>query len=190
MMILFLLIMKRVSIATVMLLTLLAAGRASANVKVTRAMGDRGRLDVSIVDAPLAEAVHVLEIYLGRFVAIDMKKAPRVTVLANGVSPEEALQLVADVARARLTRGHDYRLSDPEEWTASLDVKDEKVRDVLKSLQKQCGVKNLIVDPDVQGEATFLFREVPCHTAFQTVFNVFGLGVFTDTPSVLAVGKR
>lgn len=59
--------------------------------------------------------------------------------------------------------------------TVSLDVKDADVRVVLKSMQQQCGIKNLLIDPEVKGEATLLFREVPCVTAFKVVFRQFGL---------------
>lgn len=54
--------------------------------------------------------------------------------------------------------------------TVTLDVKDADIRDVLKSMQKQCGIKNLLIDKDVQGETTLLFREVPCDRAFKVVF--------------------
>jgi len=57
----------------------------------------------------------------------------------------------------------------------TLDVKDADIRVVLKSMQKQCGIKNLLIDREVQGEATILFREVPCETAFRTVFRQFSL---------------
>ena len=33
---------------------------------------------------------------------------------------------------------------------------------ILKNMQKQCGVKNLMIDPQVKGTGTFRFREVPC----------------------------
>jgi type II secretory pathway component HofQ len=59
--------------------------------------------------------------------------------------------------------------------TVTLDVKDADVRVVLKSMQQQCGIKNLLIDKEVQGEATILFREVPCATAFKVVFRQFGL---------------
>ena len=38
-----------------------------------------------------------------------------------------------------------------EKSTVTLDVKDEDVRDILKSMQKQCGIKNLAIDPQVAG---------------------------------------
>ena len=60
--------------------------------------------------------------------------------------------------------------------TVTLDVKDAEARDVLKSMQKQCGIRNLIIDPGVNpGGGTFYFREVPCDTAFRIVLRSYGL---------------
>lgn len=60
--------------------------------------------------------------------------------------------------------------------TVTLDVKDAEAREVLKSMQRQCGIKNLIIDPDVpRTTATFYFREVPCDAAFRTVLRTYGL---------------
>lgn len=61
------------------------------------------------------------------------------------------------------------------ERTVTLDVKDADVRVVLKSMQQQCGIRNLLIDREVQGETTILFRKVPCTTAFRVVFRQFGL---------------
>ena len=59
--------------------------------------------------------------------------------------------------------------------TVTLDVKDGEARAILKNMQKQCGIKNLVLDPDVQGSGTFYFREVPCATAFRVVLRTLGL---------------
>lgn len=74
----------------------------------------------------------------------------------------------------------------------TLDVKDAELRPVLKEMQKQCGIKNLVLDPDVQGSgATFLFREVPCEQAFDVVFKSFGLTyVVYEQTSVVHVSRR
>lgn len=63
--------------------------------------------------------------------------------------------------------------------TVTLDVKDAEPKVVLKEMQKQCGIKNMILDPDVDKAktgATFYFREVPCETAFRVVLRTYGLG--------------
>jgi type II secretory pathway component HofQ len=59
--------------------------------------------------------------------------------------------------------------------TVTMDVKDADVRLILKSMQRQCGIKNLLIDKDVTGAGTIYFREVACETAFRTVFKQFGL---------------
>ena len=72
--------------------------------------------------------------------------------------------------------------------TVTLDVKDAKTRDVLKSMQKQCAIKNLIVDPDVpEGSASFYLREVPCAQAFDVVLRTYHLKAVTYSDSLTAV---
>ena len=58
----------------------------------------------------------------------------------------------------------------------TLVVKDAGPREVLQSMKKQCGIKNLIIDPDVPATAaSFYFRDVPCETAFRVVLRTYGL---------------
>lgn len=61
------------------------------------------------------------------------------------------------------------------ERTVTLDVKDEDVRVILKDMQRQCGVKNLLIDKEVAGQGMVYFRDVPCSTAFRVVLRQFGL---------------
>jgi hypothetical protein len=72
----------------------------------------------------------------------------------------------------------------------NLDVKDAEARDVLLSLKKQCGIRNMLIDKEVRGKATFYLRDVPCETAFRVVFRTYGLASDPDIPDVLAVRKR
>ena len=74
--------------------------------------------------------------------------------------------------------------------SVTLDVKDEDVRVVLKSMQAQCGIKNLIIDKEVQGKATFLFRQLPCQRAFDTVFRTMSLRAKTYSNDVVDVSPR
>ena len=72
--------------------------------------------------------------------------------------------------------------------TVNLDVKDARVRDVLKSMQKQCAVKNLIVDPDVpEGSATFYLKDVPCPKAFDVVLRTYKLKAVAYSDSLTSV---
>lgn len=72
----------------------------------------------------------------------------------------------------------------------TLDVKDEDARTILKSMQQQCGIKNLVIDPQVQGKATFYFRGVPCSTAFDAVLATFRLKAIVYSDSLTAVERN
>jgi hypothetical protein len=64
----------------------------------------------------------------------------------------------------------------PKPRTVTLDVKDAEAREVLQSLKKQCAIKNMIIDPDVdRAGASFYFRDVPCDTALRIVLRTYGL---------------
>lgn len=64
--------------------------------------------------------------------------------------------------------------------TVTLDVKDEDVRVILRSMQKQCGIRNLLIDKEVQGKASLYIRDVPCENAFRVVFRQFSLAGTVD----------
>jgi hypothetical protein len=69
----------------------------------------------------------------------------------------------------------------------TLDVRDEDAQTILKSMQKQCGIKNLIIDPDVKGSGTFYFKDVPCPTAFKVVLRTMSLSASTYSNNVVTV---
>lgn len=77
-----------------------------------------------------------------------------------------------------------------DEPTVTLDVKDEDVRTILKSMQKQCGVRNLLIDKEVTGKGTIYFTEVSCTTAFRTVFKQFGLAGQVERNMVTVEPRR
>jgi hypothetical protein len=76
------------------------------------------------------------------------------------------------------------------ERNVTIDVKDAEARAILKDLQKQCGVKNLMIDPDVQGKGTFYFERVPCPQAWSIVLRSLGLDSRVYTNSVITVGAQ
>lgn len=83
------------------------------------------------------------------------------------------------------------RVTSPQsERKVTIDVKDAEVRVILKDLQKQCGVRNLMIDPEVQGKGTFLFKDVRCPQAWNTVLRSLGLDSRIYTNSVVTVGSR
>jgi hypothetical protein len=74
--------------------------------------------------------------------------------------------------------------------TVKIDVKDEDVHKILATMQKQCAVKNLVIDPDVEARGTFVFHGVPCSTAFKVVFQTLGLSSVDYGNSVITVGTK
>jgi type II secretory pathway component GspD/PulD (secretin) len=78
-----------------------------------------------------------------------------------------------------------------EEPGVTLDVKDEDVRVILKSMQKQCGIRNLVIDKNVEGKGMVYFTDVPCTRAFKVVFMQFGLaGQFDENVVVVEPRPR
>ena len=99
--------------------------------------------------------------------------------------------LIAAPAFAATEKKIDRKPEPPKKTlTVTLDVKDEDVRDILKSMQKQCAIKNLAIDPQVQGKGTFYLRSMPCPAAFDVVLRTFGLRAVNYSTSLTAVERR
>jgi type II secretory pathway component GspD/PulD (secretin) len=97
--------------------------------------------------------------------------------------PILALLLLASVSLASAARA-----AEGKKPSVTLDVKDEDARVILKSMQQQCGIKNLVLDPDVKGSGTFYFNAVPCPTAFRVVLRTMGLQASTYSNQIVTVG--
>lgn len=74
--------------------------------------------------------------------------------------------------------------------TVTLDVKEADARAILRSMQKQCAIRNLVIDPDVQGSGTFYFREVPCGKALSVVLRSMGFAARLHPHSIVTVERR
>lgn len=151
---------------------------------------ENGRtIDVSIVNERLSDAVGAVQIYLPKPVALIAGDDPVITVRAKDVQPEAALRALATAARATLSSEDErYVVRGVGEPGVTIDVKDAEVREILKTMQQQCGIRNLIVDPGVQGSGTFLFNRVPCRQAFRVVLTSLGLSAQTYSNSLVSVG--
>jgi hypothetical protein len=83
------------------------------------------------------------------------------------------------------------KTSDKKPLTVTLDVKDEDVHDILKSLQKQCAIKNLAIDPGVpHTKGTFYLRDVSCDKAFDVVLRTFDLRAVAHDQALTAIERR
>jgi len=173
------------------LLLVAISAPALATISVKRSDDHPRTLNVDIVNEPLSTAVRSLELYLPLPVEIFLSSDPAVTYRARAVGSVTALRALAAAAHVTLYADDErYWLRSEGERCVNLDVKDEDARVILKSMQRQCGIKNLILDPDVQGKGTFLFRDLDCRTAFDVVFRTLGLKSITYSSSVVTVSSR
>lgn len=158
------------------------------SVRKSQGMNMGGRIDIVARRASLIAVVRELEGFLGRPVSIVSARYQTVAYQKRGVFPIEALKGVAESARLRvIDRRTDYLLTDRPEPLVTLDVKDAEARQILQQLKVQCGIKNMLIDKDVQGKGTFLLRDLPCEQAFEIVFSSLGLTGKTYANSVVSV---
>ncbi|MEO8036069.1 MAG: hypothetical protein ABI837_16660 [Acidobacteriota bacterium] len=181
--------------AAAFVLLLASAMPASARVAVQQASTRPSLVDVVIGNERLSVAVAALRPYLSQPVLLAVRRDPVVTFRASRIPPDRALRTLAALAGVTIrTDGGKFVVEElvTPSSTASvtLDVKDEDVRVVLQSMQKQCGIVNLVLDRDVQGSGTFLFRDLPCRQAFDTVLRTTGLELIDYSGSVVGVGRR
>lgn len=147
-----------------------------------------GRIDIVAKRASLIAVVRELERFLGRPVSIVSTRYQTVAYQKKAVFPIEALKAVAESAKLRMIdRRTDYLLTDRPEPLVTLDVKDVEAREILQQLKVQCGIKNMLIDKDVQGKGTFLLRDVSCEQAFEIVFTSLGLSGKSYANSVVSV---
>lgn len=172
----------------ILLLLVSVPAFASLNVRSTA----NKSLDVAIVREPFTAALQAIQPYLPQRVDVLIGNSdPLVTCRANHVAPLDALRALVAAAHLELVSDNSgLWVRDAKEPSVTIDVKDADVRTILTSMQRQCGIRNLMIDPDVQGKGTFLFRNVPCQTAFATVFKSLGLTSTTYDNSVIAVNGR
>lgn len=157
---------------------------ASVSIRSTK----KNTVDVVISNEPLSTAVSALQPFLGRNVDLLLGTDPLVSYRATRVAADAALRGIAAAARVQVVEDNGRLwIRDVKEPSVTLDVKDAGVRTILASMQKQCGIRNLMIDPQVQGSGTFLFRDVPCRTAFDIVLRSLGLSSTTYGNSVVAV---
>jgi hypothetical protein len=162
---------------------------ASASISVRRSPYNSKTIDVYIVHEKLTDAIGAIEPYLPKRVEFVIGKVPTVTFRAREIAPEKALLSMVNAAKVDLKTDEErYLITNPGEPSVSLDVKDAEAREILESMKRQCGIKNLIIDPQVQGSGTFLFAQVPCRQAFDIVLRSLGLAAQTYSDNLVSIG--
>lgn len=141
--------------------------------------------------ATLESVAAALAPHVGRRVDFLVDERVVIRYARTGVDPVEALREIVTKSGYQLRETESgFEIRDPDEPAVDLDVHDADVRAILGIMKQQCGVTNLVVDPDVTGKGSFLLRDVPCGAAFRTVLTSMGLEGEWQPNSVLIVGVR
>lgn len=173
---------------TLLVALLVVSSPAMASISVRRSPYAAKKIDVYIVQEKLTDAIAALEMYLPKRVDVLVGNDPVVTYRAKEVAPVAALRTITKAAKVELIDEEErYWIRSSGEPSVTLDVKDAEVGEILKSMQRQCGIKNLVIDADVQGTGTFLFTDVPCRQAFDVVLRTLGLSTDMDSNNLTRV---
>lgn len=163
-----------------------AALPAAATVSIHRV--DPNAISVIIRDEPLSVAVDALAPMLTKKVRIVSGDDPVITIREQRTTANAALQAIVRIAKLQLLDEKGvWTIRNTSAPTVTLDVKDMAVREILAAMQKQCGIKNLIVYPSVSGSGTFLFHDLPCRTAFNVVTSTLSLRIDEYENDLVAV---
>ncbi|HXI11942.1 MAG TPA: hypothetical protein VNM92_04775 [Thermoanaerobaculia bacterium] len=158
---------------------------------VRKVPNSRNLLSISAERASVRELIASISHHIPESVVLEFPSDRTVSYRSAAVEPRAALRAVTKKAGLELRWGRrGWVVADPKEPTVTIDVKDEPVVSILKNVQKQCAIRNLMIDPDVQGTGTFLFREVPCSIALRTIFRSLGLQGEVHPGSLVRVGSR
>jgi len=162
---------------------------AFGSISVRRSPYNSKTIDVYIVNERASEAIGSLGRYLPKTIEMVLGNDPVITYRAKEVSPEKALRVMTTAAKLTMTSNDErYWIRSAGEPAVTLDVKDAETREILKSMQRQCGIRNLMIDPQVQGSGTFVFNQVPCRQAFGIVLRSLGLAAQTYSNNIVSVG--
>lgn len=181
--------MKPLAAAAIVLALAYAAPGAEPRVRIApNAAGTA--VDVTLVEASARQALDALAMRAGGSVSFEAVDRP-VTLSVSGLKAAAAMERVARAAKLTIERdGIRWIVRDPAEPVLSLDVKDADVREIVREIRAQCGIRNVMIDPGVEGKGTFLFDRVPCSIAMRTVFASLGLDAEFHAGSVVRVGER
>jgi hypothetical protein len=183
------------STALLLLLCATLATPAQARVTVRPTETHPVLLSITVVNEPFSSVLTALRPYLDRPADLAIQRDPLVTWQGRRIAPADALAALTRHAGLSLSAGGArFLIGDRKEnrqvGVVTLDVKDEDVRTILKSIQVQCGIPNLVLDKDVQGTGTFLFHDLPCRRALAVVLSSTGLALTDDSNSVTGVGRQ
>jgi hypothetical protein len=164
----------------------LASSRGSVRVLPGAAPG---WLRVSSEEAPLSRVLSAISMRTGRPISLDARDR-LVTLDFTAKSTGELLARIArEEGLSAELRGEGWELRDPSEPTVTMNVMDAELGEILSIVKKQCGIRNVVVDPGVTAKGTFMFKDVPCNAAIRTIFATLGLAAERHPSSLMRVKR-
>lgn len=167
---------------------LIAAGSPSKLMVQPVASGSLIRVEAS--RASFRELAAALAVHLDEPVTMQFAGDRLVELRSSPIPPRQALQRAAAAAGLEMETRAGIIITDPDEPRLHLDVKDADVRSVLRSVKTQCGIANMMIDPEVAGRGTFLFDGVPCSEGLRIILASLGLGAEVERNVVHVRGRR
>ena len=146
-----------------------------------------GLLEVRASRASVRELLARIAVHTAEPIAIHIAGDRKIDLRLQKVSPARAIERIAAAAGLRVSRaGGAIVVTDPSEPVLNLDVKNADVRAIFDSVKSQCGIANMMIDREISGEGTFLFRSVPCSEGIRIILSSLGLDA-EAYPNVLHV---
>lgn len=181
--------MRKLPVSLLVTLVCLPLYATTPVLQLKRVSSHDRRLNIVVENARLSAVVKALEFHLSQPVVVEEAAERIITFRASGMLPEALLlKLVGASDLDMESQGNWLVIRDPREPKLTLDVKDAELTVILDAVRQQCGIRNLMIDPEVrQVKGTFLFNEVPCSMALKTIFNSLGLAAQVEPNSVLNV---
>jgi hypothetical protein len=147
-----------------------------------------GTIELTLERASLRQTAGVLSLRIGVPVTLEGPDRVISRQIARA-TPEKAL---AELVRAEglvafREKGGIVVRERASEAVVTIDVKDGEIASILREVATQCGIRNLVLDREVQGTGTFLFKDVPCEAAFRAIFTSMGLAADRELNSLIHV---
>lgn len=154
----------------------LAAQEYRGTLRVTHSLTHRGLLNVDAKGASLRETLAAVQVHVEERIVLTIDGDRRLHLTARNQTPREVIRRAAKSADLQMVEiAGSILLTDPLEPVLHLNVKNAPVREILASVRHQCGIRNLIIDPEVAGQGTFLFAGVPCVEGLRVILASLGL---------------
>ncbi len=160
------------------------------SVRVTPSETHRGMLHIDAKGVSLRELVSAVQLHVDHRIVLRFEGDRLVRLTARDITPAEIVRRSARLSGLHVSEiAGSMMLTDPLEPVLHLDVKNASVRDILRSVKKQCGIRNLIIDQEVSGQGTFLFTGVPCGEGLRVILASLGLAAEVETGLVRVKGS-